>query len=161
MPLTSVFLGCMAGPPNVRRQVHVFVSAAVPCALQAAISDISAGLQRATPSPSTKRSTRSLAVKSPSERRAGLENLQTPKPKLLSMTLRLIAPQPFILLHAFRSELAFHWKSFAVEHACLEVFRQDADSVHSALGCTFCVRPLSSLFCIWLTRTRSRRAEVV
>lgn len=32
-----------------------------------------------------------------------------------------------------KSELAFHWKSFAVEHACLEVFRQDADSVHSAM----------------------------
>eukprot|EP00439_Symbiodinium_sp_Y106_P047503 s2231_g6.t1 len=32
-----------------------------------------------------------------------------------------------------KNELAFHWKSFAVEHACLEVFRQDADSVHSAM----------------------------
>ncbi|CAE7302399.1 TTN [Symbiodinium natans] len=32
-----------------------------------------------------------------------------------------------------KSELAFHWKSFAVEHACLEVFRQDADSLHSAM----------------------------
>ncbi|CAJ1375868.1 unnamed protein product [Effrenium voratum] len=29
-----------------------------------------------------------------------------------------------------KSELAFHWKSFAVEHACVEIFRSDGDLVH-------------------------------
>ncbi|CAK9071964.1 unnamed protein product [Durusdinium trenchii] len=32
-----------------------------------------------------------------------------------------------------KSELAFHWKSFALQHACSEVFRSDADMVHRAM----------------------------
>lgn len=32
-----------------------------------------------------------------------------------------------------KSELAFHWKSFAVEHACLETFRQGGPQVSSNL----------------------------
>eukprot|EP00440_Ansanella_granifera_P016737 gb/GFBE01018182.1/.p1 GENE.gb/GFBE01018182.1/~~gb/GFBE01018182.1/.p1 ORF type:complete len:234 (+),score=57.40 gb/GFBE01018182.1/:1-702(+) len=32
-----------------------------------------------------------------------------------------------------KSELAFHWKSFAVEHACLEVFRQNTDRMSVSL----------------------------
>eukprot|EP00434_Breviolum_minutum_P000007 symbB.v1.2.000005.t1/scaffold5.1/size591573/5 len=32
-----------------------------------------------------------------------------------------------------KSELAFHWKSFALQHACSEVFRSDADDVHRVM----------------------------
>eukprot|EP00435_Cladocopium_sp_Y103_P040485 s2070_g11.t1 len=32
-----------------------------------------------------------------------------------------------------KSELAFHWKSFALQHACSEVFRSDAEDVHRAM----------------------------
>lgn len=31
------------------------------------------------------------------------------------------------------SELAFHWKSFALQHACMEVFRKDGDAIAAAL----------------------------
>ncbi|CAK0868690.1 unnamed protein product [Prorocentrum cordatum] len=32
------------------------------------------------------------------------------------------------------SELAFHWKSLAVQHACMETFRKDGDAVAAAFG---------------------------
>merc|ERR1719330_2219542 len=31
------------------------------------------------------------------------------------------------------SELAFHWKSFALQHACMETFRKDGDLVAADL----------------------------
>ncbi|CAE8598383.1 unnamed protein product, partial [Polarella glacialis] len=36
-----------------------------------------------------------------------------------------------------KSELAFHWKSFAVEHACREIFRHSAEEISASLGPAF------------------------